>query len=75
MSGAASLKSATSEELIAAFAVAARLQGRKRVHCADGIMAEIVAKRLAEHLRRAGFVVMKKPAEIRGATFGGGFEG
>ena len=36
--------------------------GRKRVHNADEIMSEIVAKRLVEHLERAGFVVMRKPA-------------
>ncbi len=33
-------------------------------------MAEIVAKRLAEHLERAGFVVMKRPPEIGGAALG-----
>jgi len=38
-----------------------RYQGRKRVHNADEIMSESVAKRLVEHLERSGFVVMKKP--------------
>jgi hypothetical protein len=75
MSDPVSLKPATSEDLIAALAFALRFQGRKRVHNADEIMAEIVAKRLAEHLQRAGFVVMKGPAEIGGPTFGSGFEG
>ncbi len=75
MSDAAPLKPATSEDLIAALAFALRFQGRKRVHNADEIMAEIVAKRLAEHLQRAGFVVMKRPAEIGGAALGRGFEG
>jgi hypothetical protein len=41
-------------------------QGRKRMHNADEIMAEIVAKRLVEHLERTGFVVMKRPPEIGG---------
>jgi hypothetical protein len=27
-------------------------------------MAEIVAKRLVEHLERAGFVVMKRPTDV-----------
>jgi len=31
-------------------------------------MAEIVAKRLVEHLERAGFVVMKKPPQIGGTA-------
>ncbi len=75
MSDAAPLKPATSEDLIAALAFALRFQGRKRVHNADEIMAEIVAKRLAEHLQRAGFVVMQRPAEIGGAALGRGFEG
>ena len=45
-------------------------------HCARyAIMAEIVAKRLVEHLDRAGFVVMKRPAEIGAAALGRGFEG
>jgi hypothetical protein len=35
------------------------------VHDADEIMAEIVAKR---HFERAGFVVMKRPAEICGGA-------
>ena len=43
------------------FAFALRFQGRKRVHNADELMSEIVAKRLVEHLVRAGFAVMKRP--------------
>ena len=54
---------------------ALRFQGRKRVHNADEIMAEIVAKRLVEYLDRAGFVVMKRPPEIGAAALGRGFEG
>ncbi len=38
-------------------------------------MTEILAKRLVEHLERAGFVVMKRPADIGGAALGRGFEG
>ena len=41
-------------------AFALRYHGRKRVHNADEIMAEVVAKRLVEHLERAGFVVMQR---------------
>ena len=39
----------TLSTLTAALAFALRYQGRKRVHNADEIMAEIVAKRLVEH--------------------------
>ncbi len=39
------------------------------------IMAEIVAKRLVEHLERAGFVIMKRPPIGGGAALGRGFEG
>ncbi|HXZ17840.1 MAG TPA: hypothetical protein VEH77_18095 [Roseiarcus sp.] len=69
------LTPATLDDLVSALAFALRFQGRKRVHNADEIMAEIVAKRLAEHLARAGFVVMKRPAEIGAAKLGRGFEG
>ena len=58
-----------------ALAFALRFQGRKRVHNADEIMAEIVAKRLVEHLERAGFVVMKRPTDVGAAALGRGFEG
>jgi len=69
------LAPADPSDLAAAFAFALRYQGRKRVHDADQIMAEIVARRLVEHLNRAGFVVMKRPAEIGAAALGRGFEG
>ena len=49
--------------------------GRTRVHNADEIMAEIVAKRLVEHLERSGFVVMKRPPMSGGDALGRGFEG
>ena len=64
------LTPAAPSDLAAALAFALRHQGRKRVHKADEIMAEIVAQRLVEHLERAGFVIMKRPPEI-----GRGFEG
>jgi hypothetical protein len=38
-------------------------------------MAEIVAKRVVAHLEHAGFVVMKRPARIGGATSGRGHQG
>src|SRR5271166_272597 len=48
-----------------------RFQGRKRVHNADEIMAEIVAKRLVEHLERAGFVIMKRRRSAGAPRSGG----
>ncbi|HEY0421340.1 MAG TPA: hypothetical protein VGC80_17625 [Acetobacteraceae bacterium] len=42
-------------------AFALRYEGRKRVHHADDFMARIAGERLAEHLKRSGFVVMKRP--------------
>jgi hypothetical protein len=39
-------------DLAVALAFALRFQGRKRVHKADELMAEIVAKRLVDHLER-----------------------
>ena len=69
------LTPADPRDLAAALAYALRYQGRKRVHNADEITAEIVAKRLVEHLERSGFVIMKRPAEIGGAALGRGYEG
>ena len=59
-------------DLAAALAYALRYQGRKPVHNADEIMAEIVAKRLVEHLERAGFVVMKRPPTVGAPALGRG---
>ncbi len=69
------LKPASRDELANALAFALRFEGRKRVHNADEIMAEIVAKRLVEHLERAGFVVMKRPPIIGAAAIARGHEG
>ena len=44
------LTPADPSDLAAALAFALRYQGRKRVHNADEIMAEILAQRLVEHL-------------------------
>ncbi len=69
------LTPAEPSDLADALAYALRFQGRKRVHNADEIMAEIVAKRLVEHLERAGLVVMKRPTDVGAAALGRGFEG
>ena len=69
------LKPADPSDLAGALAFALRFEGRKRVHNADEIMAEIVSRRLVEHLERAGFVVMKKRPETGAAALGRGYEG
>ena len=66
------LQPATPDELVDALAFALRFRGRKRVHNGDEIMAHIVAERLAEHLERAGFVVMRRPACEGAAALGRG---
>ena len=35
--------------------------GRKLARDADTMMADVVAKRLVEHLQLSGFVIMKRP--------------
>ena len=55
------LRPASPEDLADALAFALRFDGRKRKHDAGEFMAAIVAKRLVDHLERAGFVVMKRP--------------
>jgi hypothetical protein len=52
-------------DLASALAFALRFHGRKRVHNADEIMAEIVAKRLVEHLERAGIRCHETPSDWR----------
>jgi hypothetical protein len=69
------LTPADPSDLAAALAFALRYQGRKRVHNADELMSEIVAKRLVEHLEQSGFVVMKKPPIGCGAALGRGHDG
>ncbi len=66
------LTPATSEDLADALASALRFHGRKRTHNADEIMPEIVARRLVEHLERAGFIIMKRPPIGGGAALGRG---
>jgi hypothetical protein len=58
------------DDLAAALAFALRFQGGKRVHNADELMVEIVAKRLIDRLERAGFVT-----KWEGQRFEAGFEG
>ena len=74
MPDADKLTPADPSDLADAIAYALRFRGRRRVHNADEIMAEIVAKRLVDHLERAGFVVMKGPPEVGAAAMGRGFE-
>ncbi len=63
---------ASRDDLANALAFALRFEGRKRVHNADEIMAQIVAKRLVDHLERSGFVVMKRPPIGGGAALAEG---
>jgi hypothetical protein len=52
---------APESQIADAIAFALRYSGRKRIHDSSEMMAAIVAKRLAQHLERSGFVVMKRP--------------
>jgi hypothetical protein len=67
------LTPATADDVANALAFALRYQGRKRVHNADEITSDIVAKRLVEHLERSGFVVMKRPPAVGAAALARGF--
>ena len=75
MPDADKLTPAEPRDLADAIAFALRFEGRKRVHQADEYMAAIAAERVVRHLERAGFVVMKKPPIVGGASLGRGFEG
>jgi hypothetical protein len=54
------LSLATAENVADGLAFAPRFQGREGIHNAEALMSAIVAKRVAAHLGRSGFVVMKK---------------
>jgi hypothetical protein len=54
------LRPATRDELTQSLSFALRFNGRKRVHNADEIMANITAQRLVEHLERSGCIVLCK---------------
>jgi hypothetical protein len=69
------LTPASAEDLADALAFGLRFEGRKRKHDAAETMARIVAKRLVDHLERAGFVVMQRPPIGDGAALGRGHEG
>jgi hypothetical protein len=55
------MREATPEELIETLRFALQYKGRKRAAHAADFMAQIAAEHLVEHLRRSGFVVMKRP--------------
>ena len=55
------LRPASTEEIEQSLSFALRFDGRRRVHHADDAMARITAERPVEHLRKSGFVPMKRP--------------
>ena len=65
---------AAPEDIAESLAFALRFDGRKRKHDAAEFMARIVAKRLVDHLERAGFVVMKRPPAVGAAALARGYE-
>jgi hypothetical protein len=73
MSDPDKLTPADPADIANALAFMLRFQGRKRIHNADEIMAEIVAKRLVDHLERSGFIVMKRPPALGGSALATGF--
>jgi hypothetical protein len=54
------LTPAKPEDLSEALAFALLYSGRKQIHDGSEMMADMVAKRLVEHLERSGFVIMKR---------------
>ena len=61
---------ATPDELVDALSYALRYEGRRRVHHADEMAAQITAHRLVQHLEAAGFVVLRKPSRMAPTTSG-----
>jgi hypothetical protein len=55
------MEEASPDDVAQSLAFALLYTGRKRARDADTMMADIVAKRLVEHLQRSGFVITKLP--------------
>jgi hypothetical protein len=55
------MEEASPEAVAQSLAFALLYQGRKRTRDAESMMADIVAKRLVEHLRMSGYRIMKEP--------------
>ncbi len=60
------LRPADPQDVLHALAFALRYQGRRRVDTAGEMIARIAAGRIAEHLARSGFVVMRLPEPLAG---------
>jgi len=69
------LTPASRDDLANALAFALLFKGRRRKNDADEMLAKIVAKRLVDHLERAGFVVMKRLPIIGAAAIARGHQG
>ena len=69
----APLSPVSPSDLADALAYALRFDGRKRQHDAAEFMAQIVAKRLVDHLDRAGFVVLRRPPAAGASALGRGY--
>ena len=55
------LEEANPDDVAQTLAFALLYSGRKRARDSETMMADIVAKRLVEHLNRSGFVVLRRP--------------
>lgn len=66
----AGLRPASMDEVKETLCFALRFDGRKRIHQADIMMAQITAERLIRQLERSGFVLMKKPGLAAPSTSG-----
>ncbi len=68
MTDTPTLRPATTDDLIQALSFALQFEGRKRIHHAADIMAQITAEKLVAHLEKSGFVVMRKPPGVAAST-------
>jgi hypothetical protein len=75
MSDAARLTPADPKDVAFALSSALRTSGRGRIPGAREIMADIVAARLVEALRRSNFVIMQGPPGVGAGPLGRGHNG
>lgn len=66
--GKIQLHPASREEIEQSLSFALRFDGRRRVQRADDATARITAERRVAHLRKSGFILMKKPDQAAPST-------
>ena len=64
------LRPATPDEIHGVLSYGLQYEGKRRVHSAADIIAQVTVERLRETMERCGLVVMKRPDAVAPSTSG-----